>query len=60
MINSYEDLILRKDNSKGVLSKEFFMNYVVDLPGNLNDINKRMLEIEKEQIDDEGGFEEEV
>lgn len=58
MINNYNDLILRKDNPEGILSKQFFLDYIVNLPGNLNEINKRMLENEKEAIMDEGGFDE--
>lgn len=35
------------------------MRYVVNLPGNLQRINKELLDVQKEQIEDDGGFEEE-
>jgi hypothetical protein len=57
MINTYADLVLRKDNPNGVISQEFFLDYIVNLPGNLNEINKQMVSSEREHIDDEGGFE---
>lgn len=58
LINTYQELILAKDNPNGILAQEFFMRYIVNLPGNLNSINKELLDVQREQIEDEGGFEE--
>ena len=49
MINNYQDLILSPDNP--------FMSHIVNLPGNLAQKNNEYLAIEKQAIDDEGGFE---
>ena len=59
MINSYQDLVLSKSNPNGPIAEDFFMRYVVNLPGNLSAVNREMKEIQIEQIEDEGGFEEE-
>jgi hypothetical protein len=56
MMSSYSDLIISKQNPVGKLSEEFFMKYIINLPGNLEIKNREMLEIEKQRIEDEGGF----
>lgn len=56
MINNYQDLILSQDNPDAKISNEFFMSHIVNLPGNLAQKNNEMLAIEKQAIDDEGGF----
>ncbi len=57
MINNYQDLILSQDNPDAKISNEFFMSYIVNLPGNLAQKNNELLAIEKQAIEDEGGFE---
>ena len=58
LINTYQELILSKANPNGILAHEFFMRYIVNLPGNLNSINKELMDVQTEQIEDEGGFDE--
>lgn len=57
LINTYGELILNKQNPNGRLSEEFFMKYIVNLPPGLEEKNKELLDIEKQRIQDEGGFE---
>jgi len=55
LISNYQDLIYSAENPTGKLSNDFFMNYIVSLPGNLAEKNRELLDIEKAKVDQEGG-----
>jgi len=57
MINNYGDLVMSKSNPDGKLAADFFMRYIVNLPGNMSRLNAEMLATQKEQIETDGGFE---
>jgi hypothetical protein len=59
IMGQYKELIMDKHNPSGTLSKEFFMKFIVDLPGNLAAQNDELVDIERQRIIDSGGFVEE-